>query len=499
MIGWSSVPHSSTRTKHPSSDGRTIRAPDHVWTKLFLLLVAGAATYAWWPVMSLPFLGDDFEILRSVQSRGPFGMWMRDSTALFRPVASASSWLDVVVHQADVWLTHAHSFVLYVLIALVLRGVARRLQLPQAAPLSLLFFALANHAEPVAWFAARADLLATLFLLASVWLCVTPGKLAAVTSVAFGAMALLSKESAVVVAPIAALVCAASNRPQIRPLLLGALTLTYLFVRRLAIGEWIGGYGAEALPARRWDTVARISDLLMTPFGLSHAACALLLIGLIAAAALLHDRRKNLLLLIAAALSAVPVAGLNGALADGENGRLTLLPSALACLFIGSLVGRHPIATAVLIVLTLLQIPVIHERTNQWADAGLAVERYLAKLSELPPANARAVAVPGWIGPACALCTGTDAALSLRTGGERTRILAVARYRADTPDCLPVPVEGRYEVNVLLPSCGAWVDPQEHLPGLELISDGATLQLRGTGALFIERPQELIPLVPPLR
>ena len=54
---------------------------------------AALATLVFAPALGAFFVADDFFLLDAVVSGGPFGAWTRN-TNFFRPLASASLWLD---------------------------------------------------------------------------------------------------------------------------------------------------------------------------------------------------------------------------------------------------------------------------------------------------------------------------------------------------------------------------------------------------------------------
>ncbi|MFO0314230.1 MAG: hypothetical protein ACK539_13500 [Planctomycetota bacterium] len=131
------------------------------------------------------------------------------------PVAHASLWLDFAAHGAAPFWPHLHALVLhaaagFVLARLLLRLGASSLVAHAAAALFVVHPALA---ESVAWVSGRKDVLSGLFtfwaLHRTVRFARAPSATAALALAALAALAMYSKATAVVLPPLAALVCAA--------------------------------------------------------------------------------------------------------------------------------------------------------------------------------------------------------------------------------------------------------------------------------------------------
>jgi hypothetical protein len=130
------------------------------------------------------------------------------------PVAHASLWLDFAAHGAAPFWPHLHALVLhaaagFVLARLLLRLGASSLVAHGAAALFVVHPALA---ESVAWVSGRKDVLSGLFtfwaLHGTARFARAPSAAAALVLAVLAALAMYSKATAVVLPPLAALVCA---------------------------------------------------------------------------------------------------------------------------------------------------------------------------------------------------------------------------------------------------------------------------------------------------
>ena len=223
----------------------------------FVVLACGVFS----PSLSAGFQSDDLALLHTLRTGGPFSVWSgRGSTSpgFFRPLISASLWWDATLRgtrafgfHATNLLAHAANAVLVALIAAELLADAT------AATLAgLLFLVSPTHAESVAWVVGRTDLLAATcglaaFLAYLSW--VRRGKVArAYLALALLLVGLCAKESLIclplVVAAHAALPAPIdeARRARIAALVSIAVIPLYAVARRIALGEWVGGYGSHA-------------------------------------------------------------------------------------------------------------------------------------------------------------------------------------------------------------------------------------------------------------
>ncbi|MBI4517596.1 MAG: tetratricopeptide repeat protein [Deltaproteobacteria bacterium] len=115
------------------------------------------------------------------------------------------------------------------------------------------------HVESVAWIAGRSDVLAaTLLLLSAAWLTHEQPRWTRSAAVAAYGLALFAKEAALGALLILPLLALATGRRPSRQVLaaLLAVTVSYLMLRRLALGAAVTGFASSATPA------AALRDLL---------------------------------------------------------------------------------------------------------------------------------------------------------------------------------------------------------------------------------------------
>ena len=167
--------------------------------------IAGIVAYA--PSLHIPLIADDFPNIAQALSWGaPEGIAALFQDAQFR-LRATSYWTMFALWQIGElapWIYHGASLLLHIVNAWLVFAVACCWERTRAAaPWAAFFFAVhEGHQEAVMWFSAINELLMFGFGMASLW-CWLRRKDAA--SVALFALALVSKESAVVLLPLLAL------------------------------------------------------------------------------------------------------------------------------------------------------------------------------------------------------------------------------------------------------------------------------------------------------
>jgi hypothetical protein len=133
------------------------------------LLLAGGLLYA--PRLPAPFVADDHFIFWRLQTGGAFGFATRAPSGFYRPLISLHYYLDYWLWGMQPFWSHLVDVVWHLLCAWLVAQFARcwwrdrgwsREQSERAALVAMgLFLVLPAHVEAVAWFAARADMVAT--------------------------------------------------------------------------------------------------------------------------------------------------------------------------------------------------------------------------------------------------------------------------------------------------------------------------------------------------
>jgi len=171
-----------------------------------LLLIAAAAIAAYAPSLSIPLIADDYpNIAQSLTYGAPGGIGILIHDAQFR-LRATSYWTMFALWNAgevNAWAYHAASLLLHIANAWILFAVVSAWKPPwtsAVAPWAAVFFAVhEGHQEAVMWFSAVSELLMFLFGLSALW-CWMRRREAA--SIVLFALALLSKESAIVLLPL---------------------------------------------------------------------------------------------------------------------------------------------------------------------------------------------------------------------------------------------------------------------------------------------------------
>jgi Dolichyl-phosphate-mannose-protein mannosyltransferase len=188
------------------------RDPSAAWTRrdaALASIAAIAALVAYLPALGVSFTSDDFFILDRVRAQGglqhALAYFERGFFDYYRPLAFVAHALDWQLWGARAAGFHLTNIVLHAAASALVFAIGRRLLDRSAALLAALLFALhpASH-EAVYWIAARFDLLATTFMLASLLLLWRDEAWTYGLGVVCFALALLSKESALSLPVIAA-------------------------------------------------------------------------------------------------------------------------------------------------------------------------------------------------------------------------------------------------------------------------------------------------------
>ena len=172
--------------------------------RITLLLLALAAIAAYGPLTGIPLIADDFpNIAQAITWGAPEGLPLLLHDAQFR-LRATSYWTMFALWQAaelTAWAYHAVSLMLHIVNAWLLFAVVSTWpRLRAVAAWAGFFFAIhEGHQEAVMWFSAVNELLMFGFGMASL-LCWRQRREAA--SAALFALAMLSKESAVILLPL---------------------------------------------------------------------------------------------------------------------------------------------------------------------------------------------------------------------------------------------------------------------------------------------------------
>jgi hypothetical protein len=218
----------------------------------------------YYPALKGFFVSDDFDLINSVRTQGPFGIWTVHA-GFFRPVVSLSLYFDhslwgltSIGYKLTNFVTHLlNSLLIVVSVWLTVSPLSiERLRAARVSVFAGFIFALLPaHAEAVSWISGRTDLICTFFGLCAWCTFLAYGqypkaRYLAISAIAF-ALALLSKEAIITLPLIMGLyslylyISRRTSRPSVVAFAVNTLMLLlYLPIRYLAVGG-LGGYGAN--------------------------------------------------------------------------------------------------------------------------------------------------------------------------------------------------------------------------------------------------------------
>lgn len=431
------------------------------------------------------FNSDDFGLLRAVRDRGPFGIWSGQGEPFFRPLVSASVWMDSKIWGLEPFGYHLTNVLLHALNSLLVgvltwrcvslaserraeTGIADIPVGPKAAGIvaGLLFAVLSCHAEAVAWISGRTDVLSTAFALAAAVVFLSDRSWRLAGSAVLFALSLCCKESPLLLPIFLALVAWAVRRKRWASQALAGLAIVafYIPIRGAVIGQAFGGYGAgsyfgagipglvknAAIYAGKMvapGSAQMMDRLLPTPLGEKSILIFAALFALLAGFALMLGVRSRGWLSAAAlcgffllVLPALPL-GMNPYTAEGS--RFLYLPSAAVCLTFALLFSARRGWLAVPGVLGVLFAGALCQQNQAWHDAGEDAHKSLNALRDLPN-KAVLLSVPDSYRGAYVLRNCLDDGLAL-FGQERAKIPVLSAYSYDESGFSPT-LEAQGEV-----------------------------------------------------
>jgi hypothetical protein len=376
---------------------------------LLLLLVLPAALL--W-TLTIPLVSDDFvriaAALRFAPDKITAVFVVPENDHFFRPLGYISLAIDalwagrnpVLWHLAALLIHFANCFLVYL--------VARQTGLARffATAAAVIFGIHGSRPEAVTWIAARFDLIATLFVLATLALFMR-GRY--VTALATALLALISKESAYVLPVLLMIV---TNRTQWRRATPFAALTSAVFLYRWHVVSGIGGYQtaantpailnfsllrtANALLLRLWATLFFPINWTAVPQWWLWIALGLGLAGYAVVALLGGPQRRTLAFLLFTLVAALPVQHLLLIGADLEKSRVLYLPSVGFALFLAAALEtlrepkwRVPAAIAILV----FQTASLEHNLAIWRGVAQIVEKTCDSVAASLAGNTRTVTV----------------------------------------------------------------------------------------------------------
>lgn len=409
--------------------------------KLFIPFIFLFAVICYSSIIPSYFLSDDFTLISRVSQEGMFCTWGEDTGGFFRPVTVFSFLADLRIwnlnpagyHLTNIFFHALAGFALFLLTRHLFKMWKLTKNVLPAFLTACLFLALPSHSESVSWISGRTDVIASafgLFSLFSFSLLIQKGSISlSILSIMLFAAGLLAKEN-IIILPLIWFVLLAGNklikgkRPS--PHSLWTLSasflclLVYLVVRKILLGNFIGGLGTEKhLALLKPQSLVNLLRYILRVFlpGLprssmhffeSHLA---LLIGIAIASILILviilRRRRSLtrnrivlLLLLATCfmICLLPVMTLKVSIFDTLSERFLYLPSAFASIFlvagIITFIPNRTVSTIVLSILILLEFSALQLINTRWTTAGRLSQRIASEVSFVDPDSTVILNVP---------------------------------------------------------------------------------------------------------
>jgi protein O-mannosyl-transferase len=391
---------------------------------LGLFLLGGFVAFS--SIINSYFLSDDFAQIGKILGGDLSVVWGKAHGGFFRPLFILSYLIDIKIwgatpfgfHLTNVVLHSLNAFLTFILSLRMVEGLKLAAGTKRAISIGTgaLFLLHPSHTEAVSWISGRADLIATLFCLASLlfYFAYARTKRTAqlVLSLLCFALALLAKESAVCLPFLVVVVGIfaghsrqdGKNRRHFLTCvaLYVSILLVFVAVRSAFIGSLVGGYGISqhlnfspswlrdrlleasvrsilpALPSQLFRFLFK--PLQSRVFILFSLACA----GLVAVVIILRRRwygpserseqnRFLIVLVILFLFSLLPVINLRLALYQTLGERFLYLPSVFTCLlmaYLAAILLRRPAWWLSILICILGFYSVRLYQTNQsWREA----------------------------------------------------------------------------------------------------------------------------------
>lgn len=375
------------------------------------------------PALNAHFVSDDFQLISALRDGGPFAIWTYRG-GFFRPVVSVSLYLDSIIGGLNAFYWHAINILMHSVNAMLVmtftqRIVSSRLScvLKRAVGVlaGILYLLHGSHSETVAWISGRTDLVAAFFVLLSMNCLLAylnrPSLLRCIATSMLCALAMLSKESAIMLPFILIIILVGSilnTAGRCIPvgsirLIISLLLLVplYVAVRYFFVGEFVGGYGANkhlSFSAVRIVAVASsyafrsiaptLSDSSVFVNVLS-VAC-IVSVGIFVFRLVKNSGKNDWYiagtLLLCFVVSTLPAISLGTSLFDSQGERFIYIPSIFISILIAYAVCRKPLRIVVKVSISLYIIIhsySLHTSARHWKDAGQLAEAILQQIDEL--------------------------------------------------------------------------------------------------------------------
>lgn len=460
-------------------------------------IVASAATLPFLPLLWAWYGADDFYFVDRLTHLEPGALAVARAIFIdnlgtvggfYRPLAMLSLYIDLHAGGGLAFVPHLVNVLLHAATSVAVFALARRLA-PEgrgllAAVLAAVAFAVfPRRVEAVAWVSCRPDLLATLLVVLAARAACESSAAARVATVTLWTASLLSKESTalmpVALLAVRALTSRQGTPPRWRPWVIsfGVAGILTVLVRRVVVGEWIGGYrGQDALPGLQGVVIAakhlaysfvpaieQLADPLRS-VSVNAVVTAVMaaFVAAIGATAWRLSAQPGMRAGIAwFAAAVVPVLTFAPSLSSPLNDRLMYLPGVAIALGVSAidLAARRSRRRAVVVVVLCMAV-LTALRAGNWPRAGAMTRSWLTSLGRLTssaPASCRIYIAggPDSFRGAYMLRSGWDWGLAhVGKRPDEGRVQPLALYYLAEPSVVPIAVTFEPPATVTVASAG---------------------------------------------
>jgi hypothetical protein len=392
------------------------------------LLLALLACAAYCTILADLFVSDDFTLVRAVRDSGPFAVWSGPHSLapwFLRPLVSLSFFVDYRIWGTKAFGFHLTNLLFHATNAFMVQRIAVVLLRDRSAAMAaaLVFLVMPAHAESVTWVSGRTDVIAATFGLGAFAAYLSYVEAGQPSQFALAllllVMGMAAKESLLALPLVmlghAAIAAGDRARRGLRLALTAcAVIVPYLMVRRLAVGEWIGGYGPgthlnhdpELLARNLRAYVTHVLGFGVAAHGvgpwslvmrLSAGVLALMLLTILALGVTDEMRRRSdslrtpMFLVVAFFISILPSINLAIVATGSEGERYLYLSSVWVAILLAALLRpavERPLRIAVLVALIFACTGALASRNEDWHQASRLCRNIVDDLTAAPRRDA---------------------------------------------------------------------------------------------------------------
>lgn len=492
--------------------------------KLFIPFIFLFAVICYSTIIPSYFLSDDFTLISRTSQEGMFSIWGEDTGGFLRPVTVFSYLADLRIwnlnpagyHLTNIFFHALAGFALFLLTRHLFKAWGLTEKVLPAFLTACLFVALPSHSESVSWISGRTDVIASMFGLFSLFsfsLLIQKRSVSlSILSIMLFATGLFAKEN-IIILPLLWFALLAGNklvkgkRPSPHSLwtLFASFLclLVYLVIRKILLGNFIGGLGTEKhlalLDPQSLVNLLRYILRVFLPglprssmhFFESHLALLIgIAIAFILILVIIVRRRRTLsrnriillvLLGMCFLICLLPVMTLKVSIFDTLSERFLYLPSAFASIFLVagviSMIPNKTASTIVLSILIVLEFSALQWINTRWNTAGKLSQQIASEVSLVNPDSTVILNVPNNVQGAYVFRSGLNEASTVFLGMERGNEYRIISTHSlySISDTIQMYM-GSDRITLALPQFLKFCEVHNY--GFDLQQDGKTLVIR---------------------